>query len=72
MMSGIIVDGVKDILGRYYGASSLEYTDVREVGNVRTYTLQNLPAGTYYFAITAYDSAGNETAFSPEVKKNIP
>jgi len=56
----------------YYGASSLEYTDVREVGNVRTYTLQNLPAGTYYFAITGYDSAGNETAFSPEVKKNIP
>jgi len=56
----------------YYGKSPLGYSEVIDTGDVRTYTLQNMPAGTYYFAITAYDSAGNETDFSPEVKKSIP
>jgi hypothetical protein len=27
---------------------------------------------TYYFAVTAYDAAGNESAFSDEVSKLIP
>ena len=56
----------------YYGKSPLAYSEVIDTGDVRTYTLQNMPAGTYYFAITAYDSAGNETDFSPEVKKSVP
>ncbi len=56
----------------YYGTSTLAYRIMIDVGNVRTYTLQNVPAGTYYFAITAYDSAGNETDFSPEQKRTIP
>ena len=56
----------------FYGKSPQSYTDMIDAGNVRTYVLQNVPAGTYYFAITAYDSAGNETDFSPEVKKNLP
>jgi len=56
----------------YYGKSPLGYSEVIDTGDVRTYTLQNMPAGTYYFAITAYDSAGNETDFSPEVEKSIP
>jgi hypothetical protein len=55
----------------YYGKSPLGYSEVIDTGDVRTYTLQNMPAGTYYFAITAYDSAGNETDFSPEVNKSI-
>ena len=56
----------------YYGKSPLGYSEMIDTGDVRTYTLQNMPAGTYYFAITAYDSAGNETDFSPEVEKSIP
>jgi len=56
----------------YYGKSPLVYSEVIDTGDVRTYTLQNMPAGTYYLAITAYDSAGNETDFSPEVEKSIP
>ena len=27
---------------------------------------------TYYFAVTAYDNAGNESAYSAEVSKAIP
>jgi len=30
-----------------------------------------LPVGTYFFVITAYDQAGNESAPSPEVSKSI-
>jgi hypothetical protein len=56
----------------YYGKSSLSYSERIDTGNVRTYTLENLPSGTYYLAITAYDSAGNETDFSPEVAKSLP
>ncbi len=56
----------------YYGKSSLEYGNWIDVGNVRIYTLQNLPAGTYYFAISAYDSEGNETNLSPEISITLP
>ena len=56
----------------YYGKSSLAYSERIDAGNGRTYTLENLPSGTYYLAITAYDSAGNETDFSPEIAKSIP
>jgi len=42
------------------------------VGKVQRYTFQNMSPGDYYFVITAYDAAGNETDFSPEVKKSIP
>jgi hypothetical protein len=32
----------------------------------------NLPVGqTYYFAVTAYDAAGNESAFSAEGSKVV-
>jgi hypothetical protein len=32
----------------------------------------NLPAGsTYYFAVTSYDAAGNESDFSAEASKAI-
>jgi len=43
-----------------------------DAGNVKAYTIQDLPAGTYYFAITAYDPAGNETGFSEERTITIP
>jgi fibronectin type III domain protein len=41
-------------------------------GKVTSYTISNLPKGqTYYFAISAYDSAGNESGLSAEVSKTL-
>ena len=53
----------------YYGSSSRSYIAPIVVGNVNTYTFTNLAAGSYYFAVTAYDTSGNESAFSNEVFK---
>lgn len=48
------------------------YSNKVDVGNVTTYTFNNLPEGfTYYFSVTAYDTSGNESAFSNEVSKSI-
>jgi len=56
----------------YYGTSSGNYSTVITVGNVTTYTITGLTDNiTYYFATTAYDSSGNESAFSNEVSKTI-
>jgi hypothetical protein len=41
-------------------------------GKVTSYTVSNLPKSqTYFFAISAYDSAGNESALSAEVSKSL-
>lgn len=43
------------------------------VGNVTTYTLLGLSGGTrYYFAVTAFDTTGNESARSNETFKDVP
>jgi len=47
----------------YYGTASGKYNTSIDVGNVITYTVSGLPAGTYYFALTAY-SATEETGYS--------
>jgi len=36
-----------------------------------TYTVSNLTPGTYYFAVTAYNTAGLESGFSNEVSTTI-
>jgi fibronectin type 3 domain-containing protein len=42
------------------------------LGNVTSYIATGLQVGkTYYFVITAYDSAGNESLPSNEVSKSI-
>ena len=51
----------------YYGQSSGNYSNSIEVGNQTTYTVGNLTKGIFFFAITAYDAAGNESGFSNEV-----
>lgn len=56
----------------YYGRSPQSYSQIIDAGNAKTYTIDNLPGGTYYFALTAYDSSGNETEISDEVKKTVP
>ena len=47
------------------------YADPIDVGNVLTKTLTNFCEGTYYFVATAYDTSGNESAYSNEVSKAI-
>jgi hypothetical protein len=52
----------------YFGNSSRNYDTPIDVGNQTSYTFVNLAGGTYYFAVTAYDSAGNESIYSNEVQ----
>ena len=51
----------------YYGTSSGNYTAKFNAGNVTSYTFTNLAAGTYYIAVTAYDTSGNQSVYSNEV-----
>ena len=50
----------------YYGRTSGIYDASINVENATSYTL-SLPKRKYFFALTAYDSAGNESDFSNEV-----
>ena len=55
----------------YYGTQSRNYGLPIPVGNETSYTVDNLTAGTaYYFALTAVDTAGNESGYSAEVVAN--
>ncbi|NIQ13982.1 MAG: hypothetical protein GTO02_06150 [Candidatus Dadabacteria bacterium] len=69
------IDGtpVNDLGGYviYFGESSGNYSNWVDVGNVLSYTVENLPSGTYYFAITSYDLGGNESELSNEMSKTI-
>ncbi|MCI0698048.1 Ig-like domain-containing protein [candidate division KSB1 bacterium] len=57
----------------YYGLSSGNYTISINVGNVTQYTVNQLAEGLiYYFVVTAYDTAGNESAYSQEVSAELP
>ena len=52
----------------YYGTASGVYVDSVNAGNTTTYRLDGLLDGvTYYIAVTAYDTSGNESDFSKEV-----
>jgi len=56
----------------YYGTESGVYTTVIDVGNVNTYTVSGLPAGTtYFFAVTAYDTSGVESDPTDEQAKTL-
>lgn len=71
----IYADGTPftDITGYkvHRGTTSGIYTSPVDVGNVTTYTVTSLTAGTYYFAITAYNASGYESGFSNEESKTI-
>lgn len=63
-----------DLLGYkvYYGTSSRNYITVSDVGNVTSLTISGLSEGVeYFFAVTAYDTAYNESDFSVEVSAII-
>ncbi|MGD8353521.1 MAG: fibronectin type III domain-containing protein [Pseudomonadota bacterium] len=55
----------------YYGTSSGSYSNVLDVGSYTNAEIGNLPPGTYYLAVTAYDMYGNESSFSEEVDHTL-
>jgi hypothetical protein len=57
----------------HYGTESQTYTGSISVDNptVTTYLVDSLPAGTYYFAVTAYNSSGAESSLSDEVQRAL-
>jgi hypothetical protein len=57
----------------YYGQSSSNYSTTIDVGDRTTYTLSGLAGGQrYYFAVTAYDTSQNKSAFSNEASLITP
>ena len=55
----------------YQGTSSRGYDASMDVGNWTSATIANLEDNeTYYFAVTAYDTDGNESVYSDEVCLN--
>lgn len=50
----------------YYGQVSGSYSDSVDVGNTTDAAISGLSSGTWCFAVTAYDVAGNESSFSDE------
>lgn len=57
----------------YQGTASQQYNTMADLGSNLTAVVFNLVAGTtYYFAVTAYDSAGLESAFSGEISYTMP
>jgi len=57
----------------YYGSVPGSYTNSVDTGKTTSTIVNDLTEGkTYYFASTAYDSAGNQSGYSNEVSKSIP
>ncbi len=55
----------------YYGTASRSYGPPMPTGNTTSYTVDNLVEGqTYYFALTALDTSGNESGYSSEITAN--
>jgi hypothetical protein len=56
----------------YWGTGSRSYPNTADVsGASNTSHTLTLNPGTYFFAVTALDSSGNESAFSGEVSKIV-
>lgn len=57
----------------HYGTASGSYSVHLDVGNVTTFQVTGLAAGTtYYFAATAYGADGTESGYSNEVSHTVP
>jgi hypothetical protein len=57
----------------FWGTSPGSYDNQADVGNVTSYPITGLSEGTtYYFAVKAYDTSTNTSAFSAEVSLTIP
>jgi hypothetical protein len=57
----------------YYGTSAGNLTKSVKITNpgLTAYTMTNLPSGTWYFAVTAYSSAGTESSRTATVSTTI-
>jgi len=57
----------------YYGTDPNNFTKVATVANASqvVFTASNLTAGTWYFAITSYNSSGIESQFSAAIATTI-
>lgn len=56
----------------YAGSTAADLRYVTSVSATATsYTVNNLGAGTYYFAVSAYNQAGGESAFSNVASKTV-
>jgi hypothetical protein len=57
----------------HYGTASANYTKVVAVSNpsLSRYVLDSLESGTYFFAITAYNSKGIESTLSGEISATL-
>jgi hypothetical protein len=55
----------------YYGTAPRVYGSPIIIGTQTTYTLTGLPVGTYYFAVTAYNTSGLESGYSNEVSTAV-
>jgi hypothetical protein len=59
----------------YVGTASGSYAYAGSpfvIGNSTAHTLSALPKGqTYFFAVAAYDTSGNESTLSSEVSKTL-
>src|SRR4029450_3730196 len=57
----------------YYGPSAGNYPSQIDVGNVAAYTVSGLVEGaTYHFAVTVYNAAHTESAYSNDVAATVP
>ena len=58
----------------YVGTASGQYGEPVDVGNVTEHVMEITPqhGATYYFALTAYDTSGNESGYSAEATCFIP
>ena len=57
----------------YYGTQTRSYGPPIPVENGNSFTLSGLDEGaTYFFAVSAVDTSGNESGYSEEVTKSIP
>ncbi len=56
----------------YWGTSNGNYPNSHDVGAATQYTIPDLQDGlTYYFAVKAYDDAGNLSAYSEEISNTV-
>ena len=56
----------------YYGTSAGSLSMLVDLNDdITEFTVDMLPTGNYYFAVTAYDSDGTESGFSNLINKDV-
>lgn len=57
----------------YYGTSTADLNVLVDLNDdsITEYTVDTLPAGNYYFAVTAYDTEGTESGLSNLINKDV-